>query len=109
MESIEDIACHDQNGTVFLNEDRFRDRFSLPESSKLEQCEIYTAKDDFAAYASKVAPSSEFWGGVNHFGGGEQILIADRSHLEKRDSLQVILCSDEEFQKKKAEECNRIS
>ena len=103
MKAIEDIAYQDRDGVMFLNEDRFRDRFSVPESSKLEQCEIYKAKEDFPAYSSTVASSSELWNQVRHSGGGEQILIADRSHLEKKDSLQIILCSDEEFQKKQAE------
>lgn len=93
---LKDISCRDRNGRLHLNEDAYRERFSIPSSSRLEKCEIYTAKKNFVADRSEVAPSTENFGHTNHNGGGTQYLIVNREENLGRhpDLVRGVKCYD---------------
>ena len=100
FEQIKDISFIDKNGDLHLDEETFKDRFSLPESSSLDVCRIYEVRKFGTIYSSTVAESVEHYGKTKHSGGGEQYLFLNRDELinsEPEQKIQVHTYSKEDF------------
>ena len=96
-DEIAKVSFKSDDGILHINEPKFRDKFALPENSRLEQCQVFKAKEDFNAYVSEIAPSTELWGVVKHSGGAEQTIILDREKLSFVETVAVINDTEEEF------------
>ena len=100
---IANCSFESDDGVLHINETQFREQFALPKDSRLEQCQIFEAKEDFKAPVSEIVPSTELWGTVKHSGGAEQTIILDREKLSHVNSVAVITHSEEEFSRIEAE------
>ena len=100
FEQISDISFIDKDGVLHLDEDTFRDRLGLPESSKIDFCRIYETHKSGTITCSTVAETAEHWGAVKHPGGGTQYLFTNRNEFfgsEPAQTLKVQTYSREEF------------
>ena len=100
---IANCSFESDDRVLHINETQFREQFSLPKDSRLEQCQIFKAKEDFKAFVSEIAPSTELWGIFKHSGGAGQTIILDREKLSHVNSVAVITHSEEEFSRIEAE------
>ena len=97
QEEIAAVAFQSSDGSLHINETKFREKFSLPQNSKLEQCQIFEANKDFMAYSSEIAPSAECFEAIKHSGGAEQTIILDRDNLTLVNSMPVIVHDENDY------------
>lgn len=97
QEEIAEVSFQSSDGSLHINEAKFREKFSLPQNSKLEQCQIFEANKDFMAYSSEIAPSTECFETIKHSGGAEQTIILDRDNLTLVNSIPVIVHDENDY------------
>lgn len=97
QEEIAEVAFQSPDGSLHINDAKFREKFSLPQTSKLEQCQIFEANKDFRAYCSEISPSVECFEAIKHSGGAEQTIILDRDNLTLIDSIPVISHDEDSY------------